>query len=113
MVWYLRVEPNSGAPDAGQFAYGFAGWQPVVGDWNGDGSDSVGVFAPQTATWYLRNENGSGAPDYAPFAYGFATWKPVAGAWTGPAGSGPGSAGISPTPERSVEALDDLFSTLS
>jgi hypothetical protein len=30
-TWYLRNEPGAGAPDAGEFAYGGAGWLPVVG----------------------------------------------------------------------------------
>jgi hypothetical protein len=30
-TWYLRSEPNAGAPDAGQFQYGGAGWLPVAG----------------------------------------------------------------------------------
>ncbi|HZY83797.1 MAG TPA: hypothetical protein VFE78_03135, partial [Gemmataceae bacterium] len=29
--WYLRAGPNAGAPDAGQFAYGGQGFEPVVG----------------------------------------------------------------------------------
>jgi hypothetical protein len=29
----------------------------VVGDWNGDGTTSIGVLDPTTMTWYLRNEN--------------------------------------------------------
>jgi len=30
-IWYLRNEASAGAPDAGQFAYGGAGWLPVAG----------------------------------------------------------------------------------
>src|SRR5262249_47522628 len=72
------------------FAYGAAGWKPVVGDWDGSGTDTVGVFDPigqfgkAPATWYLRNSNSAGAPDIAPFAYGAGGWAPQAGIWTGP-----------------------------
>jgi hypothetical protein len=55
----------------------------VVGDWDGDGVDTIGVFDPSTATWYLKNSNGPGAPDIAPFAYGAPGWVPVAGDWDG------------------------------
>jgi protocatechuate 3,4-dioxygenase beta subunit len=54
---------------------------PVVGDWNGDGKDTVGVFNPSTGFWYLRNSNTPGAPDVTPFAYGGANWTPVVGDW--------------------------------
>jgi hypothetical protein len=30
-TWYLRSGTDAGAPDAGEFAYGGAGWLPVVG----------------------------------------------------------------------------------
>lgn len=45
--------------------------------------DTVGVFAPQSATWYLRNSNSAGAPDVAPFAYGMAGFVPTPGDWNG------------------------------
>jgi uncharacterized delta-60 repeat protein len=86
-TWYLHFTNAAGAPDVAPFAYGGAGWIPVVGDWNGDGVATVGVFDPATATWYLRNSNGPGAPDIPPFAYGGPGWIPVAGFWGG--GGGP------------------------
>jgi glucose/arabinose dehydrogenase len=82
-TWFLRRTAAGGAPDAGQFAYGAPGWLPVVGDWNGDGVDTVGVFDPASATWFLRDENSAGAPDAGVFAYGVAGWLPVAGDWAG------------------------------
>jgi hypothetical protein len=78
-TWYLRSSHTPGAPDAGTFAYGASGWVSIVGDWNGDGRDSIGVFDPSTATWYLRNSNSPGAPDIAPFQYGAPGWIPVVG----------------------------------
>jgi hypothetical protein len=87
--WYLRTEVGPGAPDANPggvpFAFGGAGWKPVVGDWSGQGKATVGVVNPATAVWYLRNSNGPGAPDIAPFAYGGAGWSPLAGDWDFPA----------------------------
>jgi hypothetical protein len=92
-TWYLRNERSAGAPDAGQFAYGVPGWEGVVGDWNGDGTSTVGVVNPQAqfAQWYLRNENSAGAPDVAtPFFFGFSNWIPLAGDWTGTGHTGIG-----------------------
>jgi V8-like Glu-specific endopeptidase len=81
-TWYLRNSNSPGTPDAGAFAYGGAGWTPVVGDWNGDGITTVGVVDPN-GTWYLNNANGAGAPSIAPFAYGAGGWVPLVGDWDG------------------------------
>src|SRR5262249_55893398 len=91
-TWYLRNEVGPGAPDAGPngggpFAYGVPGWKPVVGDWDGNGTTTVGLFDPAHFAWYLRNQNSPGTPDAGQFAYGFSTWQPVAGVWTQPPAS--------------------------
>jgi carbonic anhydrase len=83
LVWYLRNSNSPGSPDIQPFNYGAFNWIPVVGDWDGDGTETVGVFDPDTATWYLRNSNDPGAPDIEPFAYGLASWTPVVGDWDG------------------------------
>jgi hypothetical protein len=100
-TWYLRNSNSPGAPDVAPFAYGAAGWVPVAGDWNGDGSDTVGVYQPGAAFWYLRNSNTPGAPDGGAFAYGMGHWAPVAGRWREALGQalladhiGPGAAPI-------------------
>jgi CubicO group peptidase (beta-lactamase class C family) len=66
----------------------FPGTQyPVAGDWNGDGTDGVGIYNQSTNTFYLRNDLSSGPADYI-FALspenGFPVggW-PVAGDWDG------------------------------
>ncbi|MCI0455713.1 MAG: trypsin-like serine protease [Gemmataceae bacterium] len=82
-TWYLRNANSPGAPDIEPFAYGSSGWVPVVGDWDGDDTDSIGVVDPATLTWYLKNSNSPGAPDITPFAYGSAGWIPVVGDWDG------------------------------
>jgi hypothetical protein len=60
-TFFLRSEPNAGAPDAGQFAFGGAGFLPVVGffppaapmllaaDGQGPGGDSLGQDQLQSA----------------------------------------------------------------
>jgi hypothetical protein len=88
-TWYLRNSTSGGFPDVTPFAYGAPGWHPVVGDWNGDGTDTIGVvdstglINPSAAMWYLRNENSSGFADIPPIGYGLPGWIPVVGDWTG------------------------------
>ncbi|MEO8002781.1 MAG: hypothetical protein ABI644_12975 [Arenimonas sp.] len=47
------------------FEYGGVGTQllPLVGDWNGDGSDSIGVYKPATSQMDLRNSLDAGIAD--------------------------------------------------
>ncbi len=90
-TWYLRSTNAAGAPDAGSFRYGAAGWTAVTGDWNGTGETGIGVFDPSTATWYLRNEAGAGAPDAGVFQFGGANWIPLVGDWTGTGKTGIGA----------------------
>jgi uncharacterized delta-60 repeat protein len=87
-TWYISKGPGGGPADS--FVFGVPGWVPVFGDWNGDGSATVGVFDPTTATWYLRNENSAGAPDAGTFQYGVPGWTPVVGDWTGSGQAGIG-----------------------
>jgi hypothetical protein len=89
-TWYLRNENGSGAPDAGSFSYGAPGWIPVMGDWDGNGTQTIGVFDPSTATWYLRNENSAGAPDAGVFQFGQPGDIPVVGDWNGTGRTGIG-----------------------
>ena len=79
--WNLRNTPDAGAADAGQFIYnpGTAPY-PVVGDWDADGDDTVGVKTGTTpATWLLNNANDSSAAETT-FNFGAATDLPVV--WT-------------------------------
>jgi len=91
--WFLDLNdnnqwdgPSSPDPDA-RFGFGLAVAVPVTGDWNGDGTDDVGVF--QNGTWFLDlNGNdqwdGIGGPDPdARFGFGAPTATPVAGDWDG------------------------------
>ena len=60
-----------------------SGWTPLVGDWNGDGIDTVGPYNPFTSTFYLRNTNSAG-PANIVVSYGPAAgWKPLVGDWNG------------------------------
>ena len=53
---------------------------PLVGDWDGNGTDTIGVF--RNGTWFLRNSNSPGPVDAA-FGYGQAGDVPVVGDWDG------------------------------
>jgi hypothetical protein len=65
-----------------QYGAGGLGWQPIVGDWNNDGIDTIGIYIPDTGAVYLRNSNSAGNADVA-FAYGPGGlgWQPVVGDW--------------------------------
>jgi hypothetical protein len=62
--------------------FGGAGATPVVGDWNNDGIDSIGIYVPSTGTWFLRNTNSPGPGDLV-FAYGPPGATPFTGDWNG------------------------------
>ena len=67
--------------DIGPFVFGTANASyPVVGDWDGDGDDTVGVKTG--STWLLRNTNSPGAAAIA-FDFGLPndlplTWRAAA-----------------------------------
>ena len=63
------------------------GYTPVVGDWNGDGIDTIGVYV--NGWWYLRNAASGGSPSNI-VNYGAAGYAPVVGRWAadGPSGIG-------------------------
>jgi len=61
------------------FYFGY-GNNPVVGDWDGDVKDSVGIFV--NGTWALRNSNSGGGADLV-VNYGYGT-NPVVGVWNTP-----------------------------
>lgn len=52
---------------------------PFVGDWNGDGIDTVGVF--RDGTFYLKNQNTTNAPIVHTILYGVTGDVPVVGDW--------------------------------
>jgi len=75
-VWFLRDSLTSGVATS-TFRYGRPGDLPVMGDWDGDGHDTVGVArftgppgGPFRYTWFLRNENSGGAATVTPFVFG-------------------------------------------
>jgi len=86
-LWYLSNTLGSGPADV-SFGFGVpgAGWKPIVGDWNGDGVDTVGLYDPIASVFYLRDSNTSGPADLT-VAFGLPAggWTPVVGDWNGDA----------------------------
>jgi hypothetical protein len=82
-TFFLRNTNSTGVADIA-FAYGpgGVGWKPLVGDWTGGGTDTIGLYNPSGGTFFLRNSNSTGVADIA-FAYGpaGAGWLPLKGDW--------------------------------
>ncbi len=62
--------------------FGQAGDLPVVGDWNGDSIDTVGIYRPPEGRFILRNSNNDNpsTPDLN-FLFGAPNGTPLAGDW--------------------------------
>jgi uncharacterized repeat protein (TIGR03803 family) len=77
--WYLK---NSNAPGFSdlEFPYGDPSDLAVVGDWDGDGIDTVGIYRGNT--FYLRNSNTAGNADLV-IEFGAPGDVPIAGDWDG------------------------------
>jgi hypothetical protein len=76
-TWYLTNSPTSGQASE-ILQYGDPGDLPVVGDWDGDGTTTVGVV--RDGHWFLRSAAGGGTAD-TDFTYGDAGDIPVVGRW--------------------------------
>jgi serine-aspartate repeat-containing protein C/D/E len=64
------------------FQFGEAGDLPVVGDWNGDGVKTIGIF--RDGTWFLDMDgDGRWSPNDLAVQFGQAGDIPIVGDWTG------------------------------
>ncbi len=86
-VWTLEVATTAAVVNPNYvpfatFAFGGVGDLPIVGDWDGDGVDTIGLFRPSDSTFLLRNSNTAGNPDLVA-AFGFPTAIPLVGDWDG------------------------------
>ncbi|MEX2252141.1 MAG: PQQ-dependent sugar dehydrogenase [Acidimicrobiia bacterium] len=77
-----RLGTNGGGLGAADlfFDFGNSGDIPVTGDWDGEGTDTVGLRRPSDGFVYLRNSNTTGIADISYF-YGDSGDLPVAGDW--------------------------------
>ncbi len=84
-TFYLRNSNTTGAPDI-TVQYGYLCGSivcnyPVVGDWDGDGVDSIGIYDQLQGVFLLRDSNIPGVPNYS-FVLGNPNDQPMAGRWT-------------------------------
>jgi len=77
VAWNLRNSNTSGAPDIST-NYGMPGDYPVVGDWDGNGTDTIGIY--RNGVFYLSNSNTTSSADIV-FAFGMPGDQPIAGDW--------------------------------
>ncbi len=84
--WLLRSSLSSGRVDD-TTVFARAGGVALVGDWDGDGIDDVGVWRDGL---FLLDTDGRGGRAEVSFAYGRASDVPVVGDWDGDDGLAPG-----------------------
>jgi len=78
----LRNSNSTGTPDITR-TFGSVNDLPVVGDWNGDGTDDLGVFRPATGQFLLRVPLFLTFTDTVVMNFGQQGDLPVAGDWDG------------------------------
>ena len=76
---YLKNKNTTGFADMA-LNYGLPGDYPVVGDWDGNGTVTIGIY--RNGYFYLRNENTIGFANVV-FAFGQPGDQPIAGDWDG------------------------------
>ena len=77
--FFLRNSLTAGIPNI-LFAHGKAGDRAIAGDWNNDGTDTIGFY--RNGDFYLRNSNSSGSSDLN-FSFANPGDLPLAGDWNG------------------------------
>jgi hypothetical protein len=76
-TWKLRNTATAGSPTVTFMFLPVADSYPVVGDWDGNGIDTVGVKQRSTASWLLSNSNSTPVATIT-FDYGQANDLPLA-----------------------------------
>jgi hypothetical protein len=90
LQWTLADENPPVLPNLPDFRFGITDYAvfgfpqvAVAGDWDGDGTDGIGLYDPASGTWFLRNSpTGSGTSDFI-FTFGGLGFLPVVGDWDG------------------------------
>jgi len=78
-IIFLKNSNDTGIADIA-LNYGLPGDQPVTGDWNNDGFDTIGVY--RNGQFMLRNSNTIGFAEVI-FGLGNPGDMPIAGNWDG------------------------------
>ena len=76
---YLKNSNDTGFADAA-LNYGLPGDYPVVGDWDGNGTVTIGIY--RSGSFYLKNANTLGFAEIV-FPFGQPGDQPIAGDWDG------------------------------
>ncbi|MEO0597028.1 MAG: hypothetical protein AAF126_13015 [Chloroflexota bacterium] len=82
-LWQFRETNANGIADV-VFNWSIEGanWQAIVGDWDGDGVDGIGLY--HEGIWLLRNSTTIGeAAIQVNFGLREAGWQPIVGDWNG------------------------------
>ena len=59
--WWLKNDLVDGWAGVTGFSFGTVDpMDPVTGDWDGDGTDTVGAYVPAKWRWYLKDDLVSG-----------------------------------------------------
>ena len=85
-TFFLRNSNSPGLPATPDVSvpFGASGDVPLVGDWDGNGTFTIGVYRPSNSTFYLKNSNSAGLPDIiVPFGASGGDDLPVVGDWDG------------------------------
>ena len=83
-TFFLRNSATAGPADI-IVNFGPGGtFQQIMGDWDGNGSDTLGLYDPATGFFYLKNSNAPGGADtFFSFGPGGPNYTPVVGDWDG------------------------------
>ncbi|PXF60541.1 MAG: hypothetical protein C4B59_09145 [Candidatus Methanogaster sp.] len=83
-MFFLDLDNSGGSADQ-SVAFGEPDDLPVIGDWDGDGDDNIGLYRPGSTTgvFYLDIDNDGGAADIVTPEYGDLGDIPIAGDWDG------------------------------
>ena len=82
-TFFIR-NSNSPGPASGAFTFGAGtpNFRPIAGDWDGNGTGTIGIYDTNTGTFFLKNSNAGGAADLV-FGFGPAGAIPLAGDFDG------------------------------
>ncbi len=80
--FYLRNNLTTGPADISALL-GAPDDYPVAGDWNGDGTSTIGIYRRSTGVFFLKEANTTGAPIVHTFVLGNPDDLPMAGDWDG------------------------------
>jgi hypothetical protein len=77
--FYFNYFNQPGAADY-SVNFGPTGMVPIIGDWDGDGKNKIGIYNPKTAMFYLNYFNRPGVADYS-VNFGPTGMVPIIGDW--------------------------------